>query len=77
MVQTDYVVFWRWDDAPEWATAYSTHGGDEEGVIWIPKRLQERDGDYPHQLEPIWRVYGPTPDFIQLNNGMLIIWAHA
>lgn len=66
------IIVWRWEDAPKYLCEFSTHGGDEDGVVWIPSRLLPA----PWWLERLWEVYGNDQDFIQFNDGLLIIWAH-
>lgn len=73
----EFIRVWPWTSAPPSLTRYSTHGGDEDGVIWIPNKfLGETLDGYPLWLEAIWRGYG-SQDFFRFRDGMLVIWAHA
>jgi hypothetical protein len=71
------VVIFPWEQVPKWLRQYSTHGGDEDGAIWVPVSIQNNPGEYPFFLERIWDMYGTEQDFVQFENGLLIIWAHS
>jgi hypothetical protein len=71
--QPNNVMFvWEFYEAPEFVREHSTHGGDEDGIIWIPSGVNQ-----PYWLERLWMTFGPGQDFIQFKDGLLIIWAHA
>lgn len=67
------ILIWDFYDAPHAYRAFSTHGGDEDGLVFIPKGVEE-----PYWLEKLWSNYGGE-DRIALpdGTGTLIIWAHA
>ena len=66
------ILIWQFYDAPEHYRSLSTHGGDEDGVVFIPKGVEE-----PYWLEQLWCRYG-DPDRVELpdGSGTVIIWAH-
>lgn len=66
------ITLWDFYKAPEKIQKYSTHGGDEDGILWLPNGVS-----CPWWVESLWRGLGPDQDFIQFKDGMLIIWAHA
>jgi hypothetical protein len=66
------IKVWAWDDAPAKYRKYSTHGGDEDGVILIPIGVAQ-----PYWLEKLWITYGVSPDFKETKEGTVIIWAHS
>lgn len=69
----DNVMFvWEFYEAPEFVRAHSTHGGDEDGIIWVPNGVE-----IPWWMERLWSVYACDPDVIKFKDGLLIIWAHA
>ena len=68
---TKCITVWEFYEAPEFVREHSTHGGDEDGVIWIPKGVHQ-----PYWLERLWRTFGNGQDFVQFADGLLIIWAH-
>ena len=69
--RNDCIIVWPWEQAPMPVRQLSEHGGDEDGAVWIPRRVRE-----PYWLEKLWMHYG-EPDRYQFSDGMLVIWAHA
>jgi hypothetical protein len=76
------IKVWTWEMAPEFLKQYSAHGGDEDGIAWIPNQFLERSNSgviplyvTPYLFENLWR-YDETPDRIQFRDGLLIIWGH-
>ncbi len=41
-MNNDFVKVWAFDEAPQEYQDLSTHGGDEDWVAFIPKRLAKR-----------------------------------
>lgn len=81
----DYIRIWPWDKAPPSVKQFSTHGGDEDGVAWIPSEFLTENPDQaaaegwflPTWIARLWDCYGTHQDFLHFRDGMLIIWAHA
>ena len=71
MVKDKSIKIWEFEDAPEEFKALSEHGGDEDGIIFIPAGVKE-----PWWLESLWRSYGGEQR-IENPEGTYIIWAHA
>lgn len=64
-------VIWTWKDSPAALSALSEHGGDEDGVAWIPAYV-----DIPWWMERIWIQYG-DPQIVDFGDfGRVVIWAH-
>lgn len=69
----DNVMFiWEFYEAPAHVREHSTHGGDEDGIIWIPNGVKA-----PYWIERLWQTFGCGQDFFKFKDGILIIWAHA
>lgn len=65
------ILVWEFYEAPEFIRKLSQHGGDEDGICWIPSGVER-----PWWLEKLWNVYG-EPDEVQFTDGTIVIWAHA
>lgn len=66
------MVVWEFYEAPEWVRGHSGHGGDEDGIIWVPNGVE-----LPWWMERLWCAFACDPDVIKFSDGILIIWAHA
>lgn len=66
------IVVWEFYEAPAWVREHSTHGGDEDGIVWIPNGVKA-----PYWLERLWMTFGCGQDYFKFSDGILIIWAHA
>ncbi len=64
------VECWTWRQAPDAFRALSQHGGDEEGVAFVPTGIDE-----PWWLDRCWDMYG-EPDRYEHPLGTVIIWSH-
>lgn len=70
--QAPAIQLWDWDHAPEQYRKLSTHGGDEDGVIFVPDGVEE-----PWWLESLHaREFGDAQRE-KVDGGAVIIWAHA
>jgi hypothetical protein len=65
------IEIWEWSQAPEEFKTLSCHGGDEEGIAFVPQGVQT-----PHWLENLWRGNG-EPQIENTFWGTVYIWAHA
>ena len=68
---TRAIIVWEFYEAPEYVRAHSTHGGDEDGIVWVPIGTR-----IPWWIEKLWMHYGPGIDAIRFKDGLLIIWSH-
>lgn len=65
------IKIWEFHEAPAEFKAMSEHGGDEDGVVFVPDGVEE-----PWWLSRLWNAYG-EPDRYKTYDGQVIIWAHA
>ena len=65
------IVIWEFENAPSDFKSLSKHGGDEDGIAFVPKGVQ-----IPWWLSKLWDIYG-DPQIIDIGGNTLIIWAHS
>lgn len=70
-VQNNVILVWNFEDAPEALRKLSHHGGDEDGICWIPAGVYK-----PYWIEKLWNIFG-EPDYVNFTDGQVVIWAHA
>lgn len=90
-VDTNCIKIWRFEHAPEKYQQLSTHGGDEDLVVYVPKAMRDywlpgglesvvnidEDDDDPYPA-PSYSVYWGHVDRHELDNGdVIVIFAHA
>lgn len=68
---TKCITVWEFYEAPEFVQRLSTHGGDEDGIVWIPTGVRA-----PWWVEKLWMHYGPGIDAIRFKDGVIVIWSH-
>lgn len=77
--QPNTILVWRWEDAPQEYRDLSTHGGDEDWVVFIPRSVLDAVG------EDVWwawswlRAMSPPqrPERHDVRGGAVFIEAHA
>lgn len=85
MISNKAMILWSFEDAPKELCSLSEHGGDEDGLLFLPEGLE-----LPWWVERLWNQYGDpqvvefkgpvfdkeASEYIYLR-GTVYIWAHA
>jgi hypothetical protein len=85
MISNKAMFLWSFEDAPEELRSLSEHGGDEDGLLFLPEGLE-----LPWWVERLWNQYG-DPQVVEFKGpvfdeatsvsaylrGTVYIWAHA
>lgn len=77
------IKVWKWNDAPEKYKALSTHGGDEDYIVYVPEELVEEyhpfhDAVWWNEDESAWMAgWGWYHKPYRIDEGRVIIFAHA
>lgn len=83
-MREQHITVWRFDDAPEEYRNLSTHGGDEDWVIFVPQELVgsataldlELDTGDTWEWKRWARVWGWLRHY-EVEGGVVFIAAHA
>jgi hypothetical protein len=63
---------WEFYEAPEELRALSTHGGDEDGILVVPRGV-----NIPYWIERLWGPVNDPVEPIELPDGRRVyIWTH-
>jgi hypothetical protein len=73
---SDSIRIWSWNLAPQNLKDLISADGDEDGIAWIPAKFRT-DYGYDPSVDRIWQSVDDSPEIVELDDGVLVVWRHS